>query len=336
MMQMKQRDSIPFFIWHWVAGACVWGRPLALRAGLALLLGLAVAAQSANAQQDPHYTQYPFNGLALNPAYAGSRGTLCGMMFHRNQWTGFDGAPVTQTFSCHMPGARKRAGFGVNVLHDKIGYTSQQWATLSYAFIVPLKEDVNLALGLRGGAMNFRIHWNEVTVTDLGDPVVASNTRSLLMPNVGTGAYLSSQRMYMGLSMPHILNTPLRQRGPASNEVARLYRHAYLTAGVVLGLRKAVQWKPSCLVKYSPGAPVEVDVNLMAYFAGKFWVGAAWRSGDAVAMLLDLQIARHFRLGYAYDYSITELRRFHHGTHEFLLGFELSTKKSNLKSPRYF
>src|SRR5262249_49112175 len=104
----------------------------------------------------------------------------------------------------------------------------------------------------------------------------------------------------------------------------------------VFGVSNTVQWKPSILVKYSPGAPVEVDLTLMAYIARKFWVGASWRSGDAVAVMMDFQIARQFRLGYAYDYPTTELRRFSAGTHEILLGFELYTKKSMLKSPRYF
>ncbi|HEX2898791.1 MAG TPA: type IX secretion system membrane protein PorP/SprF [Bacteroidia bacterium] len=288
------------------------------------------------AQQDPHHTQYMFNGLSINPAYAGSRGTVSGMLFYRNQWTGFAGAPVTQSFSCHMPTAKKRAGLGLSVMNDKIGYMSQQWATASYAFIIPVGEDANLALGLRGGVMNFRVNWNEVTATDMGDPIVANNVRSVLMPNVGTGLYFSTPRLYAGLSLPHILNTPLRRSDAGSDAVARLYRHAYFTAGYVLGLQDDVQWKPSILLKYSPGAPLELDVNLMAYIAKRFWIGASWRSGDAVALMLDFQIARHLRLGYAYDYSITALRKFHNGSHELLLGFELFPKPSKMKSPRYF
>lgn len=309
---------------------------------LGIILGIWMAGlllfmpQPGLCQQDPHHTQYMFNGLSINPAYAGSRGTLSGMLFYRNQWTGFPGAPVTQSFTFHMPGARKRAGFGINVMNDKIGYLRQQWLTVSYAYIIPIGEDARLALGLRGGMMNFRINWPEVTATDQGDPLVAANARSLLLPNVGSGLYFSTSRMYAGLSMPHILNTPLRPKDAAYDQAARLYRHVYFTAGYVFGLNNAVKWKPSLLVKYSPGAPVEVDVNLMAYIADRFWVGAGWRSGDAIAMMMDLQVAKHFRLGYAYDFSTTELQKYHNGTHEFLLGFELFTKKALMKSPRYF
>ncbi len=307
---------------------------ISLRCALVGVLLLCVAGLQA--QQDPHHTQYLFNGLSLNPAYAGSRGTVSGMLFYRNQWTGFAGAPVTQSFTAHMPDGKGRAGFGINVMNDKIGYSQQQWLTLSYAYIIPMGERARLALGLRGGVMNYRVNWAEVEATDLQDPVIASNARSMLMPNVGTGVYFSNDRMYAGLSMPHLLNTPLLPQDAAHQSVARLYRHAYFTMGYVLGLQSAVQWKPSILLKYAPGAPMELDVNLMAYIAQRFWIGASWRSGDAVALMVDFQIARQFRLGYAYDYSITELRNFHTGTHEFLLGFELSSKKPKMKSPRYF
>jgi type IX secretion system PorP/SprF family membrane protein len=288
------------------------------------------------AQQDPHHTQYLFNGLSLNPAYAGSRGTLSGMLFVRNQWTGFAGAPTTQSFTYHMPGAKGRAGYGLNVMNDKIGYTQQQWLTGSYAYIIPVGKASRLALGLRGGIMNYRVNYNQVEVTDLQDPVIANQVRSLLMPNVGTGIYFSNDRLYAGLSVPHILNTPLVRQDAAQQSVARLYRHLYFNAGYVLGLNTAVQWKPSVLVKYSPAAPVQFDLNLMAYIQNRFWIGASWRSRDAIAFMLDFQIAKQFRLGYAYDYSTTELRKFHNGTHELLLGFELHTKKSMMKSPRYF
>jgi type IX secretion system PorP/SprF family membrane protein len=300
-----------------------------------LLLLLLAFAFIAEAQQDPHYSQYIFNGLSLNPAYAGSRGTVSGMFFYRNQWTGFNGAPVTQAFSLHTPIQRGHAGVGLNLVNDKIGYMGQQWVTASYAYILSLGGSNRLAFGLRGGFMNFKIHWDEVRVSDLQDPILASNARSMMLPNVGTGLYFSNNRMYVGLSMPHILNSPLR-RDQGSLAVAHLYRHAYLTAGYVFGINNSVQWKPSILLKYAPGAPLELDVNLMALFAQKFWVGVSWRSRDAVAFMLDFQIAKQFRMGYAFDYSTTELRKYHNGTHEILLGFELYSKHAKMKSPRYF
>lgn len=338
-----RRKDVGVAVAHWRLAAAIlrlltlirFGGLSALTLTLALTLSFAVHG-TAKAQQDPHHTQYLFNQLSLNPAYAGSRGTLSSMLFYRNQWTGFAGAPVTQSFTFHVPSPRNRAGFGVNFINDKIGYTSQQWATFSYAYILPVGKTAHLALGLRGGMMNYRINWSEVTATDLQDPLLSTNARSLVMPTVGTGAFFSSDRFYAGLSVPHILNTPLMRRAPGYDAVARLYRHAYFTMGYVFGINKAVQWKPSILLKYAPGAPLELDVNLMAYIARRFWIGASWRSNDAVALMMDFQIAKHLRLGYAYDYTTTELRNFNSGTHEFLLGVEIYQKKAKMKSPRYF
>ena len=301
-----------------------------------LLLLLAVGFQPLMAQQDPHHTQYMFNGLSINPAYAGSRGTVTGTLLYRNQWTGFAGAPVTQSFSMHAPGEKRKVGLGINLINDKIGYLQQQWATVSYAFILPTGEKSSLALGLRGGFLNFRINWDEVRATDLQDPILNTQARALIMPNFGTGLFFKNERFYAGLSMPHLLNSRLRSDDPAKTAISRLYRHAYFTTGIILGIDKAVQFKPSVLVKYSPGAPLQVDLNLMLLFAKKLWIGTSLRSNDAIAVMFDFQFAKQLRLGYAFDYSITELQKYNNGTHEFMLGFEIATKKSKMKSPRYF
>lgn len=288
------------------------------------------------AQQDPHHTQYMFNGLSINPAYAGSRGTIAGTLLIRNQWTGFEGAPKTQSLSFHMPGNKRKVGIGLNLINDKIGYLQQQWMTASYAFILPTGKRSSLALGLRGGLLNFRINWNEVKATDLQDPILNTQARALIMPNFGTGLYFKHDRFFAGLSMPHLLNSRLRTDDPLKTEISRLYRHVYLNSGFILGLNNTVQWKPSVLVKYSPGAPVQVDVNLMALLAQRFWIGTSWRRNDAIAFMLDFQFAKQLRLGYAFDYSITELQKYNNGTHEFMLGFEIVSKQSKMKSPRYF
>jgi type IX secretion system PorP/SprF family membrane protein len=277
-----------------------------------------------------------FNGLSINPAYAGSRGTIAGTLLIRNQWAGFEGAPKTESLSFHMPGNKRKIGIGFNLINDKIGYLQQQWMTASYAFIVPTGQKSSWAFGLRGGLLNFRINWNEVKATDLQDPILNSQARALIMPNFGSGLYFKHERFFAGLSMPHLLNSRLRTDDPMKTEISRLYRHVYFNTGFILGLNNAVQWKPSVLLKYSPGAPVQVDVNLMALLSKRFWIGSSWRSNDAIAFMFDFQFAKQLRLGYAFDYSITELQKYNNGTHEFMLGFEIVSKQSKMKSPRYF
>jgi type IX secretion system PorP/SprF family membrane protein len=300
-----------------------------------LLLFLLLFAGPLSAQQDPHQTQYLFNGLAINPAYAGSRNTLSGSFMYRNQWAGFEGAPQTQTLSMHMPGGKGRYGFGVTLINDQIGHLSQQWLQGAYAFRFQVGAG-KLALGLQGGLLNFRVRWEDIRALQEVDDVFALAPQNMLLPNIGTGVYYNTDRLYLGISAPHLLESELLGDNPARNAVARLYRHIYLTAGYVLGLNNAVQWKPSFLLKYVPGQPMQADLNLMALVRKKYWFGISFRPGDAVSAMLDFQIARSFRVGYAYDYTLSNLSNFQSGSHELYLGFELETRKSNIKSPRFF
>lgn len=302
---------------------------------LMFLWVLCTGAGNLWAQQDAHYSQYIFNGLVLNPAYAGSRGVMAGSFFYRNQWTGFEGAPETETFSFHAPLSRNRYGVGFTLSNDKIGYVRQQWLTGSYAFRIRL-DHAELALGLQGGLLNYRINWPEAQVVDQNDFLIGQNAQNILLPNVGTGAFFSTRRFYAGLSMPHILNSELINANNAATEVSRLYRHVFFTSGVVLGKNPDVKFKPSVLVKYAPAAPISADFNLMVLLKERFWFGAGYRTGDAITAMMDLQLSRFIRLGYAFDYTLSELRNYSSGTHEIVVGFEIRPKNSKLKSPRYF
>jgi type IX secretion system PorP/SprF family membrane protein len=307
-----------------------------LKGLLVSLVFLAVmAGQSCLGQQDPHHTQYLFNGMAINPAYAGSRGTIAGTFMYRKQWAGFDGAPQTQSLSAHTPAGQGKYGFGLTLINDQIGYLGQQWIQGSYAFRFQAGPG-KLALGLQAGLLNFRMRWEEVRAVDQIDAVFALAPQSMVLPNVGTGIYYHTDRFYLGVSAPHLLESKLLDPNPARTELARLYRHFYLTGGYVLGHNNAVQWKPSFLVKYIPGQPVQADFNLMALFRKKYWLGVSYRPGDAVSAMFDFQIAKYFRLGYAYDYTLSGLSSFQSGSHELYLGFELVSSKSKYKSPRYF
>ncbi|MEM1000281.1 MAG: type IX secretion system membrane protein PorP/SprF [Bacteroidota bacterium] len=308
---------------------CPWHRLLAI--WVLCWLG----SNPLTAQQDPHHTQYIFNGLAINPAYAGSRGTIAATFLYRNQWLGFSGAPETQSLSLHMPGGRGRYGFGFTLVNDQIGHLSQQWLQAAYAFRIPVGAG-HLALGLQGGLLNFRVRWEDVQALEEVDAIFAQAPANMLLPNVGSGVYFSTDRFYLGLSAPHILESRLLDDNPARAQLARLYRHVYFTGGYVLGQKNAVQWKPSFLLKYVPGSPLQADFNLMALLRKKYWLGVSFRPGDAISAMLDFQIVRHFRVGYAYDYTISNLANYQSGSHELYLGFELVTQQSKFKSPRFF
>ncbi|MEM7039966.1 MAG: type IX secretion system membrane protein PorP/SprF, partial [Bacteroidota bacterium] len=281
-------------------------RHIAVCAGWALCLLLLWSGGRSFAQQDAHYSQYMFNQLSINPAYAGSRQTIAADLFYRNQWTGFEGAPVTQAVSFHMPFARKRNGFGLNLVNDELGFTQQQWLTASYAFFIPVGS-FRLSLGLRGGVLNYRMNWADVRAVDVVDEVFQQNPQNMLLPNVGTGMFFSNERFYFGFSVPHILNTAFGETNPAEELVARLYRHYFTTLGYVFGTKGNVQWKPSMLLKFVPGAPIQADLNLMALLKGRYWVGMSYRTSDALVFMMDLRVAKMLRLGYAYDYTLSPL-----------------------------
>lgn len=300
-----------------------------------LALGLLLLCTPGFGQQDAHYSQYIFNGLVLNPAYAGSRGTVSTLLFLRNQWVGIPGAPKTGAFSVHTPIGDQRNNFGLTVSDDIIGYTNQLWVHGSYAFRFNLGPG-RLAFGLQGGLLNYRIDWSKAEVVDQNDFILGNTTQNRLIPNVGAGIYYNTSTWYAGASMPHILDTELRDVDGTINDFAQLYRHYFFTAGIVLFPQSTVKFKPSVLVKYVTGAPVEADFNASFLINDFVWLGASYRTNDAVVVMADFQLTKQLRLGYAFDWTLSELGNYNTGTHELMIGYDFYFNSSQLKSPRYF
>lgn len=292
-------------------------------------------------QQDPMYSQYMYNGLVLNPAYAGSREALSLNLLARKQWVGIEGAPETQTASAHIPVFSLRHGFGLSVMNDRISYLGMQNANLDYAYRIPLKKG-DLSLGLRASATLYSIDWTQVDLKDPTDDVLGNYDRQTFLPNAGFGIYYASDRFYAGVSVPRLLlntldsNTPEFSLSKPGDGVAALRRHYFLLAGYVYEISPDFQLKPSFLTKYVPGAPTEVDINLNAYFKQRFGVGASYRTGDGLVAMLEFFFTPQLRLGYAYDYPFTSLNGFTSGSHELMLGLDLNFSKDAVVSPRLF
>lgn len=301
---------------------------------LILLLAL-LAFLPVHAQQDAHYTQYMFNGLAINPAYAGSRGSFASTLYFRKQWWGMAGAPTTQSLGVHTPDKSGRYGFGLSATNDQLGYISQQWLNLSYAYRINF-DRVALSMGLQGGFLNYGINWTRATTFDAGDPNLPTNAQNVFAPNIGTGFYLHSERFFFGFSVPHLINSTLRNTTVTNGEIARVYRHYFWTGGLVFGLDNFVKARPTFLLKAVKGAPVELDLNFSLLFGERLWAGVSYRSFDAMAFLFEYNILPQLRVGYAFDYTLTKLRQFNSGTHELFLGYEFFFEAKKLKSPRYF
>lgn len=302
---------------------------------LIIFLLLLLSGAGAFAQQDPQFSQYMFNGLVLNPAYAGSREHATGVAIFRQQWVGIQGAPQTASLAFHGPSRNLRHGFGGSIVNDRIGVTNNLQFTFSYAYRIPIAEKYWLSLGLQGSLASYRLRNSDVR-TDVGnDDAFTGENTSLILPNAGVGAYFNSDRLYVGISMPTLIGNNLfdPDRGDLS---AKKARHLLLTGGVVFDLGQSVKMKPSFLMKYAPAAPVQFDLNLHFLFVEKFWIGASYRTGDAIVGMLEWQITRNFRIGYAYDYTLSQLTQVNSGSHEAMLGVDFGGLKKNMTSPRYF
>ena len=302
-----------------------------------LLAILFLSAAQVKAQYEPHFTQYMFNEMFINPAYAGARECISATGLYRKQWVGIDGAPVTETVSIHSPFFDNKMGIGLAVVNEKIGVTKNTGFNASYAYRMPLSKG-KLSLGLQIGAVNHYEELSKLTTVQSGDAQFANNTPKLLLPNAGFGAFYYTQKFYAGLSIPRlILNTvDAASIKKVTNKASVKDWHYYITAGYIAKVSDNVKLKPTIMIKEVVGSPMQFDASLNALFVDVFWVGAAYRTGDAVSAIAGIQITKQFRLGYAYDYTLSKLKKYNTGTHEITLGFDFSFDKSKIANPRFF
>ena len=311
-----------------------------------LLLILGIGSSQVRAQQDKMFSQYMFNMMALNPAYAGSRDVLSMSALYRNQWTGVQGAPQTATFTADMPLNQERVGIGLQLYGDKAGVMQEAGAFASYAFRIKVGAKSTLALGLQGGASSYQANLAEVRTSPDGqiDPAFASNV-SKILPNFGTGIYLSNDRSYLSLSVPRLIKNKLSEYNVGDLRSVQV-RHAYFAAGFVVGISPGIKMKPSMLVKYAEGAPLGFDGNINFWFADRISIGASIRrnqfsswtqySTDAIVGMVEVQLTDQIRFGYAYDRTMNNFQSVAPSSHEIMLRYEFGFGKNRILTPRYF
>lgn len=299
---------------------------------LIIICMLMTVGYMTHGQQQVMFTQYMFNGLALNPAYAGSHETISITALAREQWTGIDGAPSTQTLSVHSPVFNNRIGLGLLVLHDKIGVTEQTGVYAAYSYKIPFVNGANLALGLQAGVNMYDARFSEVS--DI-NPVFAAGDVKEAHPNFGFGAYYFTDKFYAGISVPQLAQNTFDKNNEDSD--SKIVRHYFANAGYVFDLNESLKLKPNVLVKAVEGAPVQFDLNANLLINEVIWVGVSWRSFDSIDALFQLQITERLQFGYAYDFATTtDLRRVNGGSHELMINYRFTFNKSKIVTPRYF
>ena len=300
-----------------------------------LLVGLcALTLSNVQAQQDPHYTQYMYNTMSVNPAYVGSRGHTTITALGRTQWVGFEGAPDTQTLSYDTPIGLRGLGLGLNLVNDNIGPSHETYLDGNLSYTIDTGEDGNLAFGLKLGARLLNIDWSKGNIFDASDENF-ENVRNKFLPTIGAGIYYYKPKWYLGLAVPNFLGSEHYNADNPIGEVAVERMHFFLIAGYVFNLSDNIKFKPAALAKAVSGAPLSIDVSGNFMFYEKFIAGLAWRWDDAISLLLGFQATDAFYLGYAYDLTTSNYRVANSGTHEIMLRYEIFREK-RLISPRFF
>ncbi len=287
------------------------------------------------AQLQPLVNQYLLNGLAINPAYAGSQDALSLGLYSRTQWVGFEGAPRTITFSMHSPMRNKKVNLGLIVLNDKLGSRKETGFLFNYAYRIAMGSG-NFSLGLATGITGLSSDLDAVRFVDPGDNYVQNNTEKVFLPEFSFGSYYYSEKYYMGFSMP-LFSTFSMDNDPEKFHVGfDLANTNYiLTGGYVFSLSEDLEIFPTLLLKTNPANTTQLDMHCSLIIKEKVWLGAGIRSNGNLSALLNLQVNHQLRVGYSYGYEISELSSYNSGSHEIVLQYNFNYLLEVI-SPRYF
>lgn len=297
-------------------------------------------------QQQEHYTQFMYNKLALNAGYAGSADAPCATLIYRHQWTGLEGAPKTQLLSYHMPLLNKRVGAGLNLVRNTIGI-SQTW-TLdgAYAYRIRMGNGV-LGLGVQGSVQYLGVDYTDPRLVGTqplaSDDAITLAYQQKYVPNFGAGAYFQSNRFFAGLSAPRLLKNNI-DFSTAGTVISREELHAYFMTGLLIDLSDNVQFQPQALFKYANNSPFDADFNAMFIFNKKYAAGLSYRTGgntgtpgESLDFLLNGQITDNLLLGFAYDFTLSDIRTYESGSIEAMVRYCFGSSQGvDLVNPRFF
>lgn len=308
---------------------------------LATCLGvLFFTSTTVKSQYDAMFTQYMFNEMFINPAYAGSKDAMAVTALHRQQWVNFPGRPITSTFSMHGPIVNENMGFGLSFLNEKIGSLNRNLAYLSYAYKIKAGKNGKISFGLMGGVHNMVNKFASLKATEAGDIQVSQNSPSVYAPNFGFGIYYSDKVNYAGISIPRMIDDQIKfnENGDfvKSNKMSPQKFHYYLTFGRIFTLTDDLKLKGQAMIKAVQNAPLQFDVNANFLIKERIWAGLSYRSSDAASVILGVQVNPQFVISYSYDYTLSKIQKYSQGSHEIALSYVFKYKGKNVITPRYF
>lgn len=303
--------------------------------GLLLLCSWAMGVQ---AQQDAQFSQYIFNGIYINPAYAGYRQEWNANAFYRRQWAGVPGAPETMSVAVDGSVNDDRVGLALLLSSDKVGAQTQQAAYLNYAYRLHFNEDASqLAFGIGAGITQQGLDPSKLQFANPNEPNLSGAAQHMLLFDTRAGIYYTTATWFAGLSVDNLTAQYQAARKPLAKFIPAPKPHYYLTAGAMLRMNDDVYLKPVFLLKDDRGGPTSLDLNLFVLLKEMVWLGGGYRTAvdlyrkpdlqsnltrsSAVIAMAEVFVLPELRIGYAYDYALNKYRSYNNGTHELSLGF---------------
>lgn len=303
-----------------------------------IVLSLALLVNSGYAQQEAQFTQYMYNTIVVNPAYAGNKEGMSVFLLSRSQWVGLDGAPITSNLSIHSP-INNSLGIGVSIYNDKIGPADESSIAVDFSYTIAISENYDLSFGLKASGNLLNIDFDQLNKYDENDYSFDTNIVNKFSPNIGVGLYLHSDKTYVGISAPHLMETTHFDEYAnigANSHVANERIHYYFIAGHVFDLSPELKFKPAILTKVAEGVPLQFDISGNFLFNENFTVGLAYRVNAAFSAMIGLQASDSWFVGYSYDLDTTRLANYNSGTHEIFLRYDLFNRFGKIISPRFF
>ena len=305
-----------------------------------LIVALIGGCFSAEAQQDPQYTQYMYNTVAINPAYAGNRGVTSIVGLHRSQWVGLDGSPRTQSLSVHSPIGEGKVGLGLSIVNDALGPADETYVGVDFSYTINTSDTGKLSFGLKGGGHILDVDYTKLNLFNPDDASFARNIDNKFSPVVGAGLYYHTDNLYVGLSAPNLLQTDHFESSVNNAEsfIAEERIHYYGIVGYTFDLSENLKFKPSTLLKAVAGAPLQVDLSANVLMYKKFHAGLAYRWSAALSAMVGFQVSDSMLIGLAYDRESTDLGdvMYNDGSFEVFLRFELFKEYDRMLTPRFF
>ncbi|MDT0647460.1 type IX secretion system membrane protein PorP/SprF [Zunongwangia sp. F260] len=303
-----------------------------------IFAGIILFSLKGMSQQDPLFTQYMYNMSVVNPAYATDNPGMLNLGgIYRSQWVGIDGAPSTANFFAHTP-VSDRIELGLTVVHDEIGgWIKENNITADFAYVLPTGETSNLSFGVKAGLSTFDSNTAGIIVNDQDDP--AFENINEVFPVFGVGAFWFGDNYYLGLSAPNLFTSKHLENEQGLTALGEENIHYFATGGYVFDVSENLKLKPAFMARGVEGAPLSVDVTANVLLYERLEAGIGYRFNESVTGLVNFKITPQLRVGYAYDYTTSNLGNYNDGTHEIMILYDFDLfglTKGYDKSPRFF